>query len=382
MAKISQRRQTKTAYFLLAPALILLAVFSVFPLFYTIVISLFHWRIRSGPFVGAEHYLELFGSYANLGGVVVLSLLIGLSLRWASSLSSKKKFSSKKSGFILWGGRVVSLLFGIGLFILLGKVWAQGDAHFLRSLEITFWFALGTVPVQLVLGLSLALALQAKFRGKSSLRTAILLPYILPLVASAAVFTLLFSLSPQSPANQLLALFHVGPWQWLKQAQGIFASGHLPVYFSDWFSSWTAGPSLALICILVFNTWLYSGYYALVFSNGLAAIPEEVFEAAALEGVSKPQVLFRIVLPLLSPTTFFLTILGVVGTLKAFSSLYILRDASTASAVDPASVMIFFTFFREVRYGYAAALAVVLFLVILTVTNTQRRLWEKRVFYE
>ncbi len=371
MPSTLKKRQTKTAYLLLLPALVLLAVFAVFPLFYTLVVSLFHWRIRPGSFVGLEHYHEIFGSWDSFIEIVLSILLVGLFLHLAG----------RRAGAL----RVVFRLLAVGagglLLVFLGQVWAKGDAHFLRSLEITLWFALGTVPIQLILGLSLALALHARFRGKTALRTAILLPYILPLVASASVFTLLFSLSPQSPANQVLAFFHLGPWQWLKQPQGVFSADQLPVYFSDWWSSWTAGPSLALLCINLFNTWLYSGYYALVFANGLAAIPAEVFEAASLEGVSKPQLLFRILLPLLSPTTFFLTILGVVGTFKAFSSIYVLRDASTASAVDPASVMIFFTFFREVRYGYAAALAVVLFLIILTVTNAQRRLWEKRVFY-
>ncbi len=371
MASSLKKRQTKTAYLLLLPALVLLTIFAVFPLFYTLVVSLFHWQIRPGSFVGLGNYQEIFGSWANLVEIVLTILLMGLFL----------KLVGRKAGVFRVIFRLLALGSGLVLLMLLGQVWMKGDAHFLRSLEITLWFALGTVPIQLFLGLSLALALHARFRGKTALRTAILLPYILPLVASASVFTLLLSLSPQSPANQVLAFFHLGPWQWLKQPKGLFSPEQLPVFFSDWWSSWTAGPSLALLCIILFNTWLYSGYYALVFANGLAAIPAEVFEAASLEGVSKPQMLFRILLPLLSPTTFFLTILGVVGTFKAFSSIYILRDASTASAVDPASVMIFFTFFREVRYGYAAALAVVLFFIILAVTNTQRRLWEKRVFY-
>jgi multiple sugar transport system permease protein len=356
----------------LAPALVILGVFSLFPLLYTIVVSLFHWRIRPGSFVGLAHYFEIFGGLRLLVGLLILTTLL------VASLTLGPRF--KKRG--RWIFRVFTLGIGAGLFFFLGQVWSLGDARFLRSLEVTVWFALGTVPVQLVLGLSLALALNARFRGKTTLRTLLLVPYVLPLVASASVFVLVFSLSPQSPANQLLGFFHLGPWQWLRQPQGIFAGRSLPVFFTDWLTSWGQGPSLALICIMIFNTWLFSGYYALVFANGLASIPPEVYEAAALDGVSRPKLLTKIILPLLSPTTYFLTLLGVVGTFKAFSSIYVLRDASTAGAVDPSSVYIFFTFFRDVRYGYAAALAVVLFLIIFTVSNAQRLLWEKRVFYE
>jgi multiple sugar transport system permease protein len=91
--------------------------------------------------------------------------------------------------------------------------------------------------------------------------------------------------------------------------------------------------------------------------------------------------LFQIILPLLSPTSYFLALLGVISTFKAFTSVYILRDAAVGGATDPTSVYIFFTFFRGLRYGYAAALALVLFLLVLGLTLVQRRLLERRVFY-
>ena len=173
----------------------------------------------------------------------------------------------------------------------------------------------------------------------------------------------------------------VAPTQWLREPRGLFQLAGLTPSPDPWLALWTSGPSLALVCILLFNLWIYSGYYALIFSNGLAAIPREVYEAAKLDGVGKGRMLFQIILPLLSPTSYFLALLGVISTFKAFTSVYILRDAAVGGATDPTSVYIFFTFFRGLRYGYAAALALVLFLLVLGLTLVQRRLLERRVFY-
>ena len=84
---------------------------------------------------------------------------------------------------------------------------------------------------------------------------------------------------------------------------------------------------------------------------------------------------------MLSPTTFFLTLLGIIGTFKAFNHIYVLRDANVRGAVDTMSIHIFFTFFRKSRFGYSAAMALVLFAIVLALTIFQRRVMAKRVFY-
>ena len=132
---------------------------------------------------------------------------------------------------------------------------------------------------------------------------------------------------------------------------------------------------------MFFNYWVFIGYYALIYANGLANIPRELYEAAQVDGARRGTVFFRIVLPLLSPTTFFLTILGVIGTFKAFNHIYVLRNADAQGAADPVSVYIFFTFFRKSRFGYAAAMALVLFAIVMGLTWIQRRVMANRVFY-
>ncbi len=372
------RGETLTAALFLAPAFLVIGVFGLLPIVDAAALSLFRWKLKPGPFVGLDNYLELFGGAENLALTVGLAAALVGAVGWSALI--------RRAGtFWRWSRRITIAALCAALFWVLGRVFAQGDADFVRSLQVTVWFAFGTVPVQMVFGLMLALALEGRFRGKGGLRAVTLIPYIVPVIASAGVFASLFSLRVDSVANQALSLFGLGPWQWLKESQGVTAWLGLTVSglgnFGAWLSSWLAGPSLALVCVLLFNDWLYSGYYALIFSNGLAAIPREVYEAARLDGAKGITLLFRVVLPLLSPSSFFLALLGLIGTFKVFTTVYVLRDAAAGGATDPASVYIFFQFFRQLRYGYAAALSLVLFAIVLALTLIQRRLIERRVFY-
>ena len=160
-----------------------------------------------------------------------------------------------------------------------------------------------------------------------------------------------------------------------------WGTGGVATTFAEYWQSWIRGPSLALFSVMIFNYWVYIGYYALIYSNGLSNIPRQLYEAAEVDGAPKRTVLFKIIVPLLSPTTFFLTLLGVIGTFKAFNSIYVLRNPATGGATDPMSIYIFFTFFRRGRFGYAAAMALVLFVLVLGLTFLQRRLMERRIHY-
>jgi multiple sugar transport system permease protein len=375
MANRARRGDGLTAALFLTPAFLIVGVFGLLPIVDAVALSLFQWKLKPGPFVGLGNYLELFGGWENL--VLVVALTAALAVAAALARSTRRA--------LRWWARTSAAVVAAALFWAAGRVWADGDADFMRSLQVTVWFAFGTVPVQMLFGLLLALGLEGRFTGKSAFRVTTLIPYVVPVLASAGVFAALFSLRSDSVANQVLSLFGQPPAQWLKEARGVFA-GVSPAFtglgdFGDWLAAWTAGPSLALVCVLFFNDWLYSGYYALIFSNGLAAIPREVYEAARLDGARGPTLLFRVVLPLLSPTSYFLILLGVIGTFKAFTTVYALRDPAAGGATDPASVFIFFQFFRQLRYGYAAALSLVLFALVLALTLLQRRLLERRVFY-
>ena len=132
---------------------------------------------------------------------------------------------------------------------------------------------------------------------------------------------------------------------------------------------------------MFFNYWVFIGYYALIYTNGLAQIDRQLFEAASIDGAKPWTVIRKILIPLLSPTTFFLTMIGIMGTFKAFNHIYILRNLSTRGATDPMSVYIFFTFVRRQRLDQASTIAIVLFLLVLGITIYHRQNREKRIEY-
>ncbi len=389
-----RRRRLKEnieGYLFIAPSVLLISLFGIFPLFFTIYISAHKWRIRKGELIGISNYAEAFGGalwplvlVVGIAALVAAGILLGR-VRERSHAQRRDRAAPNVTLRIL--GWVIVAAGVTAIAVALPQIWSLGDDDMLDSLRITIWYAAGTVPIQLAFGLLLAVLLDQKFKGRQFFRVVFLLPYIVPTVASAAIFQVLFSLRPESFANQLIGLFGAEPLAWLGERHGVFemffnwGTSEVATTFAEYWQGWTQGPSLALVSVMIFNYWVYIGYYALIYSNGLANIPRQLYEAAEVDGAPKRTVLWRIIVPLLSPTTFFLTLLGVIGTFKSFNSLYVLRNPATGGATDTMSIYIFFTFFRRSRFGYAAAMALVLFVLVLGLTFLQRRLLERRIHY-
>lgn len=371
----ARRAESISGYLFIAPAGLVLGAFGLFPLLFNLYISLFNWRIRRSTFLGLGNYAEIFGGLPNLLLVAAAIAAVG----GGAALASRQR----RQGLRLLG--ILPILTGAaGLLLALPRVQALGDPDMLASLAVTVWYSVGTVPVQLVLGFLLAAALDGNFDGKQAFRFVYLLPYIVPTVATAAVFERLFSLRPESWANQVLALAGAPPQQWLREYRGILellfgaaagtGAGHWP--------GWAAGPSLALVAIMFYNWWVYIGYYALIYANALAAVPRQLYEAADLDGAGAWTKLRRITLPLVSPATYFLTLLGMIGTFKSFNSIYVLRDPTAGGAADPMSVYIFFQFFHGGRFGYAAALSMVLLAIVVLLSLVRRRGMARRHYLD
>ena len=269
----------------------------------------------------------------------------------------------------------------VGGWVLIGelpRLIAQGDKEWWLGLQVTPWYAIGTVPTQLAIALLLAVLLFQDIHGKGFFRVVYFIPYIAPFVGTAAVFRLLFSQSPDKPVNSFLELFGIAPQRWLLDPTGIFQlmlgnAVQLPV--------WAAGPSLALIVIMIYGVWTFVGFNTVVFLAGLGGIAPETYEAAAIDGAGRWAQFRHITLPLLSPTIYFLTLYSVIGTFKAFNHIYVLRTAAALGTTDTASVVIFEAFKRDTRYGYASALAILLLLIILALTAVNNRIASRRVFY-
>ncbi|MEX2542080.1 MAG: sugar ABC transporter permease [Trueperaceae bacterium] len=389
------RGERLTAYLFILPAVFLIAIFGIFPIGYTFYMSLYRWRIRKGSFIGFDHYSDLVGNWAAaLAFMVGLAALLVAHWLWTSAFA--------REGWRRWRRLAVSLtLMAAGVSIALGwrTMMALGDDEFLGSLVVTLYYALGTVPVQIALALVLATLLFQKIRGKEGFRMIYFLPYVTPQVAAAVVFAQIFSprgssLAPgsNSVANQVLAWFRIEPQRWLFEPRPLteLLFGDQIAVFNGWLAdsgvAWQLGglwlgPSLALVSIILFGVWTYTGLNVVIFLAGLGGIPVELYEAAEIDGANSRQRFWSITIPLLSPVTYYLTLLGFIGTLQAFSQLYVMRSPFARGTVDTASIMIFDTFYKSNNFSLAAAQSFLLFFVILFVTITQQRVMGRKVFY-
>lgn len=256
---------------------------------------------------------------------------------------------------------------------------ALGDKNLWSGLKVTIFFSLGTVPFQLAISLFLSILLFQKLHGTNFFRVVYFLPYVTPAIASAAVFKNIFSNRLTAPVNLLLRNMGLPPQKWLYEPQGIFTL--LGNHFGLDIPAWAAGPSLALTVIIIHSIWTYVGYDTVIYLAGLGNIPTELIDAAEVDGASKWQIFRSIIFPLLSPTTYFLSLIAIIGTFKAFNTIWIFRDSLALGTTDTFSLVIFIEFFEKLRYGYASALAFVLFAIILSLTFINNRIQGSRVFY-
>lgn len=301
-------------YAFLAPALVIIGVFELFPIFYGFYISLCDWRLGCTEIVGAENYLR--------------------GLR---------------------------------------------DPAMWYALLVTATYSLITVPVQLGLGFIIAVLLFQRARGHELFRMMIFLPYITSTVASAAVWSYLYS-PDTGLLNTILRAIGLPGLRWLGEPAGVFAL--IAQSAGVTLPGWAHGPSVALVSVSIYTTWVFIGYDITIFLAGLVNINAELYEAAKVDGARGWALVRHITFPLLSPTIFFLLIVTVIGTFKAFNHIFVMTAGGPGNATTTASVIIFQQLYVNNRYGYASALAFILFTVILTLTLLQNHFAGRRVVYE
>jgi multiple sugar transport system permease protein len=270
----------------------------------------------------------------------------------------------------------------VGGWILIGElpqIIASGDEDLWNGLKVTIFFSVGTVPFQLAISMFLAILLFQKLRASEFFRMVFFLPYVTPFIASAAVFRQIFANRDTALFNMLLRSLGGEGLAWLQESKGVFHI--IGEQMGLDLPAWAAGPSLALVVVIIHSVWTYVGYDTVIYLAGLGNIPEELNEAAAIDGANKWGVFRHITFPLLSPTTYFLSLIAIIGTFKAFATLWVFRESLALGTTDTFSVAIFLEFFEKLRYGYASALAFVLFGIILTLTYINNRVQGSRVFY-
>lgn len=224
------------------------------------------------------------------------------------------------------------------------------DDWFKASLKNTVIFTIVTVPVGLFLGVVIAVLIDRFCAKKLTgvLRITMYMPKICNIVASAAVWAMLYS--------------SYGPFTQLMRALGW---DDPPRFLASY--TW------ALPAIMLMSIWQNLGYQIFIYSASLTSLPKDIYEAADLDGVNGFQRFFHITLPQLKPTTFFLTITGIISSFKVFGQVNVMTQGGPGSSTYTLVYYIYKNAFTYYDMGYASAVAVVLFLILLIVTLYQWR---------
>lgn len=216
------------------------------------------------------------------------------------------------------------------------------------ALKNTAEYVIVVVPIQTCLALVLALLLNAQIKGKNAFR----IIFFLPTVTSSAVLTLIFMWIYNSNGllNNFLAFFR------------------LPTY------NWIGDPAVALKAIMIMNIWSTAPFFMVIYLAALQEIPESLYEAATIDGANRFDQFISITVPLLKPVTFFIVVMGIVGTFQLFDQSYIFSAGSGGPNNSTLTVvlLIYQYAFKSLDMGYAAALALMLAGVIMVVTLIQR----------
>lgn len=235
------------------------------------------------------------------------------------------------------------------------------DRTFHKAIYNVVTYTLWVVPLQMALGLLLAVIVNAKIRGQTFFRAA----FYFPAIASSAAITVLFIfiMQPDGLFNGLRATLGLNP---LFEALG-FGPRH----------SWLATATTALGSIMALNIWTTSGTMMLFYLASLQTISREVYEAARIDGANAWQTFWRITFPLLKPAHFFVATVSVIGALQLFDQAYIGGGSNGDPNFSLMSIVLYLynAAFRQVNLDYAAAVGIVLFLIIFGATLIQRQLF-------
>jgi multiple sugar transport system permease protein len=262
-------------------------------------------------------------------------------------------------------------------------------ANFMQSLNNNFWYVLFVVPLQTAVSFFLALIVSNKFlKGKGFFRTAFYFPSVTSSIAISVVFLFLFANS--GAVNAVLSAVGIKGPAWFSDSRGLFhivmgwfGAGDSPGWGQgevlgrsvwDWFS----GPSVAMCVVIILAVWTTTGTFMLMFLAALQDVPVEVEEAALLDGASGWQKLRHVTVPILKPAFFLVTTLGLIGTWQLFDQIYVMGKGAPANTTLTPAFLSYKQSFTSLDYGSGAAMAFIVFVLIVVLTAFQRWLMREK----
>lgn len=219
------------------------------------------------------------------------------------------------------------------------------DARFWTALGNTAYFSVVAVAMELLLGLCFALLLNTSFRGRGLARAAILVPWAVPTVVSAKLWAFLWN-----PDH-----------------------GLLPRLLPGHDINWLGAPGYAMHAAILVDVWKTTPFVALLLLAGLKTIPDDIYQAAAIDGASRAQAFFSITLPLLRPTIAVTLLFRAIDAFRVFDAVYALTGGGPANTTETLSIYAYKTMMRAGDLGYGSTLAVATFLCVLILSAAHLR---------
>ena len=224
---------------------------------------------------------------------------------------------------------------------------------FAMILKNTFIFALSTAVIALIIPLILAALINNKIRGSEFFKTAYFLPFVTPMIVVAMVWEWIFD-----PSNGLLN------------------------YLLKTHINWLYEPKTAMIALIIVSSWKLIGYNMVIFLSGFSTINQNIFESAKIDGANPFQIFFRLTLPLLTPTIFFVMVITTISSFQVFDLIYLMTKGGPMESTNVLVYWIYKNAFEFFNIGQASAGAYILFLIILLLTVIQWKTRKKWVFNE
>ena len=250
-------------------------------------------------------------------------------------------------------------LFNPAKFVFLGNYLALlHDPIFWQVVRNTAYYVAVAVPLQMLFGLLCALGLNRGVPGQSVLRVIYFLPVVTSTVAAGLVWAWLF--------NSNFGLINM--------ALSLIGATDLP--------KWLISSKWAMPAVIAVSVWQGLGYSMVLFLAGLQNIRRDLYEAAAIDGATGWNRLWHITLPLLSPMTFFVLIISIIGSFQVFELVFVMTKAGPSNATNTLVYFIYQNGFMFYQMGIASAAAMVLFAIVLTITLVQYRVQDKWVHYD